>query len=104
MSEDLPGRFPADDCPRVVASNIKRIGNGTKVASFDLWIRKWRWTFYECLLHRVGDKEWIQLPGREYLDRHGNVRYAAIGRFDTDEITAALRKLTLAALRAQGEP
>jgi hypothetical protein len=67
-----------------------------------LWIRRWHWTFFGVLLHCQGAREWIQLPGREWTDAHGNTRFAAIGRFDNDEITAALRELGVAAIKQTG--
>jgi hypothetical protein len=97
-------KFPGDE-PRIIASNIRKIGVGTKIASGSLWLRRWRYTFYNVLRHRQGDKEWVQLPGREWVDSHGNVRHAALGKFDTPELQDAFRELALVAFkRADGEP
>jgi hypothetical protein len=96
------GTASDENQPPIVASNIKLIGQGDKIASASLWIRKWRWTWYGAEYHRRGDSEWISLPNRGWLDSHGNIRYAAIGKFDTDEITKALHRLGIEAIRRAG--
>ena len=93
-----------DPRPVIVALNIRRIGVGTKVLSASIWIRRWRWMWHGVLLHRHGDREWIQLPGKEWVDGHGNRRCSAVGRFDSDAIQQTFRKLAIEAIkRAEGE-
>src|SRR5215467_8483653 len=98
-TDTAPDENPA---PPIIVSNIERIGQGTKIASGNLWIRRWRWTWYGVLLHRRGDSEWIQLPSRGWIDARRNLRYAVSGRFDTDEIAQTFRKLGVDAFKQAG--
>src|SRR6516164_5243362 len=76
---DRRGHGESDEKPPIVARNIKLLGQGTKVATANLWVRKWRWTWHGALLHRRGDSQWVQLDNRAWLDGHRNLRFAPLG-------------------------
>jgi hypothetical protein len=104
---DRRGHGESDEKPPIVARNIKLLGQGTKVATANLWVRKWRWTWHGAILHRRGDSQWVQLDNRAWLDGHRNLRFAPLGAFDTDEIDKLFyRKLAVEAFKRamEGEP
>ena len=78
----VSGEAPTARQPSVVASNYRAIAKNTLIASVDLTVTKWRFTFRGCLHHRRGDREWISFPAREWIAQDGTKKYADLGGFD----------------------
>jgi hypothetical protein len=97
------GRESAENLPRFVASNIRLLNQGTKVASGNLRIARWHWTWFNALLHRRGDKAWVQFDNLAWIDTRGNLRFAPLGKFDSDEDAQLFRELAVAAFKRAGD-
>jgi len=74
------------------------IGKNTLICSFDLTVTKWRFVFHGCMLHRKGSREWIAFPAREWIDREGNRKFAALGDFVNNRDARLFRKAALEAV------
>jgi hypothetical protein len=83
----------------IVASNFKTIGKGTLVGSADLFVTKWRFTFFGCLWHRKGEQEWISLPAKEWTNLDGKKIYTALGRFSSHDDTRRFSEAAIAAIK-----
>lgn len=67
--------------PPIIASNWRPIRRNSLIGSADLYVRKWRFTFYGALWHRKGEREWISLPAREWTGTDGKRVFSALGKF-----------------------
>ena len=69
------------------------------VGSADLFVSKWRFTFFGCLWHRKGEQEWISLPAREWTDAEGKRVFTALGKSSSQEDTRRFSAAAIAAIK-----
>jgi hypothetical protein len=83
----------------ITASNLRRIDNGTVLASVDLFIPAWHMKI-SCLWMANVDGEWIGLPSSKFFDKTGKPNWTKLVEF-TDE--TAYKRFQAAALEAAHE-
>ena len=71
--------------------NIEAINKGNLLASCDVRIVPWQFTFIGVKIFQKGDQRWISLPSKEKTDAYGATSYQPIGSFDTDSILKRFR-------------
>lgn len=80
--------------------NLKFINKGSLVASFDLYITKYKVTFRDCVYMKSEKAEWINYPSREYLDNENKKKYFRYIMWDK-EIESIIAEKVLALVKAQ---
>lgn len=86
--------------PAIVASNYKRLDRNTLIDSADLTLTRWKITFRGCLWFRKGDRQWVNFPGREWIDRNGVTQYAELLLFIDRATHDRFQQAALAAIHA----
>jgi hypothetical protein len=86
--------------PAIVAENFKRLDKNTLIGSADLTVVRWKLTFRRCLWFCKGSKEWINFPGREWIDRNGLTQYADLIKFTDRDTHDRFQQAALAAIHA----
>jgi hypothetical protein len=84
--------------PAIVAANFKRLDKNTLIGSADITVVRWKLTFRGCLWFRKGSKEWVNFPGREWLDRDGSKQFADLIKFTDRETFERFQVAALAAI------
>jgi hypothetical protein len=82
----------------IMASNWRPIRRNTLIGSTDLYVRKWRFTFYGAPWHRKGEREWISLPAKEWTGPD----YTALGKFSSHDDTRRFSEAAIAAIKLIG--
>ena len=88
----------------IIATNFRRIGKGTLLASVDLEITGWKLLLKECLWHQKDSREWIQFPRREYNDREGNRKFTDIISFTDRTVSGRFQAAALKAVHEIATP
>jgi hypothetical protein len=86
--------------PPIVARNFRPIGKKSLVGSADIYVAKWRFWFYSVLWHRVGEREWISFPAREWTGQDGQRIFSALGKFENHGDQRRFNEAAVAAIRA----
>src|SRR6202035_1830772 len=62
----------------IFARNWKHVDRAAIVGIADIVVVKCQLEVKGCRWHRKGDKEWLGLPAREWIDKDGNRQFADV--------------------------
>jgi|SRR6516164_6151868 hypothetical protein len=65
----------------VVASNYRAVGKGHLLGVVDLTLTRWKFRLVGCLHFEKGDKQWVSLPTRRWVDDDGTRQFSPLGEF-----------------------
>lgn len=71
--------------------NVHPIKKGTLLASCDVRIVPWKFTFHRVTIFEKGAQRWMSLPSEKYTNDAGEVKYKPLGSFDSPEILERFR-------------
>jgi hypothetical protein len=86
--------------PPIVARNFRPIGKQSLVGRADIYVTRWRFWFYGVVWHRVGGRDWISFPAREWTSRDGKRIFSALGKFENHSDQRRFNEVAIAAIRA----
>ena len=77
--------------------NFRSHTSGTLQGFADVRVPNMGIELYGCAYHKKGDKEWVNLPSREYVDENGEKKYISTIKFiEKDDYHNFTKKLLLA--------
>lgn len=98
-----PDPPPSDKPPGIVARNWRAIGKSTLVGSANIIVVKWHLVIKGVCLHQKGDKRWIGLPSKEWIDKDGKRQFSDTFGFIDHETDRRFREAALAAIIVAAE-
>jgi len=78
--------------------NVVGVKKGAWLASCDVHVKPWKYTFKKVKVFQKGENRWVGLPTSQYTNSTtGEVKYEETGEFDTPAILTSFRNQVMAA-------
>lgn len=81
----------------IEVQNINAVNKGSLLATCDVYIKPWRYTFLEVLIFEKGAQRWFSMPTKE-KEIDGEIKRRETGRWDSEDIKKRFGKQIMVAI------
>ena len=78
--------------------NIQPINKGSLLATCDVHVKPWKYTFHEVKIFQKGESRWIALATNQRVTKTGEIEHKKTGSFDNETVHNSFRNQVMAVI------